>query len=252
MAVRVPLTRGVMFGAETVVFLGLLDGVAHFAADFSGYEDPPLEEHGRFVDMRGVGQHLARDDGALLVYARGAIQWHLRHRFCGSCGSPAESMEAGHMRKCGNPECNAQMFPRIDPAVIMLVHDGADRVVLGRQAVWPRGQQSVLAGFVEQGESLEDAVAREVFEEVGLTVTDIHYHSSQPWPFPSSIMLGYSALATSEEMNVNLDEMDAAAWFTRQQVLDAQNSPETSTLRLPRADSISRRLITDWMNGAIT
>jgi NAD+ diphosphatase len=251
MGARVPLTRGVMFGADTVVFLGMLDGVAHFAADFSGYEDPPLEEHGRFMDMRGVGQHLARDDGAMLVYARGAIQWHQRHRFCGSCGSPAESMEAGHMRKCVNPDCNAQMFPRIDPAVIMLVHDGGDKVVLGRQAVWPRGQQSVLAGFVEQGESLEDAVAREVFEEVGLTVADIHYHSSQPWPFPSSIMLGYTALATSEEMNVNFDEMDDAGWFTRQQVLDAQNSPETSPLRLPRADSISRRLITDWMNGAI-
>ena len=214
--VRVPMSRGLMFGADTVVFLGLLEGVAHFAADFSGYDDPPLEDHGRFMDMRGLGQRLGHEDGSLLVYARGAIQW--------------------------------QIFPRIDPAVIMLVHDGADRVVLGRQAAWPSGQQSVLAGFVEQGESLEDAVVREVFEEVGLTITDVTYHSSQPWPFPSSIMLGYTALATSEDMNVNFDEMDDAGWFTRQQVLDAQNSPETSTLRLPRADSISRRLISDWVN----
>ena len=247
-AVRVPMSRGLMFGADTVVFLGLLEGVAHFAADFSGYEDPPLEDHGRFMDMRGLGQRLGHEDGSLLVYARGAIQWHMRHQFCGTCGAKTESREAGHMRECTNADCVAQIFPRIDPAVIMLVHDGADRVVLGRQAAWPSGQQSVLAGFVEQGESLEDAVVREVFEEVGLTITDVTYHSSQPWPFPSSIMLGYTALATSKDMNVNFDEMDDAGWFTRQQVLDAQNSPETSTLRLPRADSISRRLISDWVN----
>ena len=130
----------------------------------------------------------------------------------------------------------------------MLVHDGGDRLILGRQRNWPPGQHSVLAGFVESGESLEDAVAREVFEEAGVGTTDIHYHSSQPWPFPSSIMLGFSAKATDMTLNVDREELEDAAWFTRDQLL---NSPENDSFRLPRKDSISRRLIEDWMRGEI-
>ncbi len=239
-------SRGLLMGAETVVFLGLVGDVPHFAADFSGYEDPPLEEHGQFRDMRGVGQLLSHEEGALLVYARATLQWHLRHKFCGICGSPTEIREAGHMRQCTNADCNSQVFPRIDPAVIMLVHDGGDRLILGRQRNWPAGQHSVLAGFVESGESLEDAVAREVFEEAGVPVTDVHYHSSQPWPFPSSIMLGFAARATDMTLNVDREELEDAAWFTRDQLL---NSPEDDTFRLPRKDSISRRLIDGWMRG---
>jgi len=239
-------SRGLLMGADTVVFLGLLDDIPHFAADFSGYEEPPLVEHGQFRDMRGVGQLLPHQEGALLVYARAAIQWHARHRFCGACGSPTEIREAGHMRQCTNPDCNAQFFPRLDPAVIMVVHDGGDRILLGRQRNWPPGQHSVLAGFVESGESLEDAVAREVFEEAGVRITDIHYHSSQPWPFPSSIMLGFTARAVDSNLNVNREELEDAAWFTRDQLL---NSPENEVFRLPRRDSISRRLIEGWMRG---
>ena len=241
-------SRGLLMGAEMVVFLGLIDGRPHFAADFSGYDDPPLEEHGHFRDMRGVGQLLPHQEGALLVYARASIQWHGRHLFCGLCGSPTESRQCGHMRQCTNPQCNTQFFPRLDPAVIMLVHDGGDRLILGRQRNWPPGQHSVLAGFVESGESLEDAVAREVFEEAGVGTTDIHYHSSQPWPFPSSIMLGFSAKATDMTLNVDREELEDAAWFTRDQLL---NSPENDSFRLPRKDSISRRLIEDWMRGEI-
>ncbi len=239
-------SRGLLIGASAVVFLGLIEDVAHFAADFSSYDDPPLEEHGQFRDLRGIGQLLGHQEGALLVYARATIQWHARHQFCGVCGAASVSRESGHMRQCTNADCAAQHFPRLDPAVIMLVHDGGDRLILGRQKNWPAGQHSVLAGFVESGESLEDAVAREIFEEAGVPVTDIRYHSSQPWPFPSSIMLGFTARATADALNVNREELEDAAWFTRDDLL---NSPEDDRFRLPRKDSISRRLIDEWMNA---
>ena len=238
--------RGLLVAASALVFLGLIDEIAHFAADFSSYDDPPLEEHGLFRDLRGIGQLLGHQEGALLVYARATIQWHARHQFCGVCGSPSVSRESGHMRKCTNADCAIEHFPRLDPAVIMLVHDGGDRLILGRQKNWPAGQHSVLAGFVESGESLEDSVAREIYEEAGVAVTDIRYHSSQPWPFPSSIMLGFTARATEVTLNVNREELEDAAWFTRDDLL---NSPEDNSFRLPRKDSISRRLIENWMKA---
>ena len=238
--------RGLLAGANAVVFLGLIDGAAHFAADFSSHGEPPLEEHGRFRDLRGIGQLLGHREGALLVYARAVMQWHARHQFCGVCASPLVSRDSGHMRQCTNTDCAIEHFPRLDPAVIMLVHDGGDRLILGRQKAWPPGQHSVLAGFVESGESLEDSVAREIYEEAGVAVTDIRYHSSQPWPFPSSIMLGFTARATDTALNVNREELEDAAWYTRDDLL---NSPEDDGFRLPRKDSISRRLFEDWMNG---
>ena len=242
--VSVEASRGLLMGAGSVVFLGIIEEVPHFTADFSAHEDPPLTEHGQFRDMRGIGQLLGHQEGGLLVYARAMIQWNARHQFCGVCGAATVSRESGHMRQCTNADCNAQHFPRLDPAVIMLIHDGGDRLILGRQRNWPPGQHSVLAGFVEQGESLEDAVAREIFEEVGVEIADIEYHSSQPWPFPSSIMLGFTARATGMDLKVDLDELEGAAWFTRDQLLQ---SPEDSAFRLPRSDSISRRLIEDWL-----
>ena len=242
--VTVEANRGMLIGAGSVVFLGLVEGVAHFAADFSTLEEPPLTEYGQFRDMRGIGQLLPHREGALLVYARATIQWHTRHQFCGVCGSPSVSREAGHMRKCANGDCGAEHFPRLDPAVIMLIHDGGERLILGRQRNWPPGQHSVLAGFVEQGESLEDAVAREISEEVGVDITDIDYHSSQPWPFPSSIMLGFNATAKQTDLKVDLNELEGAAWFSRDDLLA---SPENNAFRLPRKDSISRRLIEDWL-----
>jgi NAD+ diphosphatase len=228
------------------VFLGLdHTGAPHFAVDLSGLETPPeLEIDTIFEDLRKVGPMLGNDDGAVLAYARGLVHWHQRHLFCGVCGSPTESRKGGHERRCTNPDCGAPHFPRTDPAVIMLVHDGADRIVLGRQKEWPPGRCSVLAGFVEPGESLEDAVAREVMEEVGLPTTDIRYNSSQPWPFPSSIMLGFSARATAEDMTVATDEIEEARWVTRAEIAA---SPEDETFALPRRDSIAYRLIQDWM-----
>ena len=235
-----------------MVFLGLEDGAGRFCIDLSSAEDPlahpVLQGGGEFRDLREFGPLLPPEEGALLAYARGLVHWNRRHRYCGACGWPAERAGAGHLRRCTNPHCGLQHFPRTDPAVIMLVHDGGDRCVLGRHHAWPPGMHSVLAGFVEPGESLEEAVAREVREEVGidLPLAEIVYHSSQPWPFPSSIMLGFFARADYGDLEVNPRELEDARWYTRSEL---KNSPENEVLRLSRRDSISRRLIDDWIAG---
>jgi NAD+ diphosphatase len=232
-------------GGGDAIFLGLAGDVAHFALELSLEDPAPAAEiaGAAFTDLRNVGAIMPRDEGALLAYARGAIHWHSRHRFCGVCGHPTVSEQAGHQRRCSNAACGTPHFPRTDPAVIMLVHDG-ERVLLGRQAQWPPGMHSVLAGFVEPGESLEEAVAREVMEEVGIPVAQVRYHSSQPWPFPSSIMLGFMARALSTDIRLAQDEIESARWFSRD---DLRRSPENETFRLSRRDSISRRLVDDWL-----
>ena len=230
------------------IFLGEAEGVPYFALDLSAIETPDhvpaLAGRGHFTDLRNVGPLLTREQGSLLAYARGMVYWASRHRYCGSCGTATESSDGGHQRRCPNPDCGAPHFPRTDPAIIVLIHDGGERCVLGRQAVWPPGMHSTLAGFVEPGESLEDAVAREVMEEVGLPLDEITYQSSQPWPFPSSLMLGFHARATAEELRIDEVEIESARWFTREELL---NSPENESLRLPRRDSIARRLVEEWL-----
>jgi len=229
------------------VLLGIFEERAYFALDLSPAEAPleglrselPLE----FTDLRRVGPLLARHEGSLLAYARGITYWHSRHRFCGICGSPTHSEEGGHVRRCTNPQCNAPHFPRTDPAVIMLVHDG-ERCLLGRQRIWPAGMHSTLAGFVEPGESLEEAVAREVEEETAVRVDQVSYHSSQPWPFPASIMLGFHARARSTEIRVDHSELEDARWYDRNFLLTHQDDDQ---FRMPRKDSIARRLIEDWL-----
>ena len=236
-----------MDGAGDAVFLGLAGETAYFAIDVSHLDPPPLGDHGEFLDLRQVGPRMRPTEGGVLAYARAMLNWHRRHGFCSVCGSPTESRDAGHVRRCTDADCGAQCFPRTDPAVIMLVHDGGDRVVLGRKSSMLPGQHSILAGFVEPGESLEDAVRREVFEEVGLALGEVIYHSSQPWPFPANIMLGFTARATTFDLNVDYNELeDGARWFTRDFL---RNSPEDESFRLPRRDSISRRLINEWMEG---
>ncbi|HXU57390.1 MAG TPA: NAD(+) diphosphatase [Verrucomicrobiae bacterium] len=246
-AALLSLTEGgaLLAEAREIALLGLVGEQALFAADLSHREEPPALPGARFADLRSVGPLLAREEGGLLAYARGLMHWHQRHRFCGVCGSPTESREAGHMRRCTNPACAAEHHPRIDPAVIMRVeHEG--RILLGRQKQWPVGMHSVLAGFVEPGESLEDAVRREVAEEVALRLTEVNYHSSQPWPFPASIMLGFTAVAEGDRFQVDEHELEMARWFTREELLA---SPEDETFRLPRRDSIARRLVDDWIAG---
>jgi NAD+ diphosphatase len=229
--------------ASTVILLGVDREIAHFLVDISALAEPEAVALGHAVDLRAVGALMPQREGAILAYARGLTYWHDRHKFCGVCGSPTEVKAAGHQRQCTNQECSAVQFPRTDPAVIMRITHG-DKILMARQAVWPQGMHSILAGFVEPGESLEDAVAREVYEEVGLRLTRIKYFSSQPWPFPSSLMLGFSAEATNVQFKVDEEELESAQWMTRQDLL---NSPENEIFKLPRKDSISRRLIEDWL-----
>jgi len=165
--------------------------------------------------------------------------WQLRHRYCGLCGSPTLAERAGHMLACTNRECAHQFFPRIDPAIIVLVTDG-ERALLGRQPGWPPGRYSTIAGFVEPGESLEDAVAREVLEETGVRVHQVDYHSSQPWPFPSSLMLGFHALAAAGAGIRLGGELEDARWFTPEQITG-------NAAVLPPSHAISYRLIAAWL-----
>jgi len=239
-----------------VVFLGVVDERPHFALDVSAHEapldmlrSPVLAAAGitqadvRFADLRHLAGRLEPGEGALLALARAMAFWHSRHRFCGLCGSPTRSEEAGHMRRCTDPACNAMHFPRTDPAVIMLVTDG-ERALLGRNKNFVPGMYSTLAGFVEPGESLEDAVAREVREETAIEVGAVHYHSSQPWPFPANIMLGFYAEATSSAITVDTGELEDARWFERDWLL---SHTDDDSFRLPRRDSIARRLMEDWL-----
>jgi len=240
--------RGLLALAHERILLGRDgEGTIWLALDISHLEQPldwlPCPAEQTFRDLRVVGPLIDRHSGALLAHARAMAYWHRHHRFCANCGSLTHATRAGHMRVCSDPACGRAHHPRTDPAVIMLVHDG-DYCLLGRQPSWPPGMHSTLAGFVEPGESLEDAVAREVCEEAGIQVADIRYHSSQPWPFPASIMLGFYARATSTAIQVDGLELESANWFHRDQLLA---SPENEQFHLPRRDSISWRLIETWM-----
>ena len=238
-------TRALIEMSSTTVMLGIRNDIAHFAIDISGlepHEIGDLHADSEFVDLRTVGAVLDKTEAAILAYAKGIMHWHSRHMFCGVCGGPTECRDAGHLRKCLNRECGAVHFPRTDPAVIMLVHKD-DRALLGRKAEWMPGMYSTLAGFVEPGESLEQAVAREVMEEAGVEVTNIRYHSSQPWPFPSSLMLGYFADALSDDYTKCDEELEDLQWFTRQDLADGG----AGIAQRPRSDSIARRLIDEWI-----
>jgi NAD+ diphosphatase len=231
---------------QAAPLLGLAGGLAHFALDLSPHDESEvrrkLGELGELVELRTTGAVLERADAALLAYARGLLHWHSRHGFCGVCGGETASRQGGHVRQC--LRCGAEHFPRTDPAVIMLVTHG-DACLLGHQRAWPERMYSTLAGFVEPGESLEEAVAREVREESGIEVEAVEYHSSQPWPFPASIMLGFTARAASTAITLGDEELADARWFRRAELADPGNRP----IQLPNPASIARRLIEDWLAG---
>jgi NAD+ diphosphatase len=225
------------------VYLGEAGGVAYAAVR----GERSLTVNGRAVDtwtgLRELGSDLDDLDAGLLVEAIGILEWHERNRFSPLSGAATTVERAGWVQR--DPATGIEIFPRTDPAVIMLVHDGGDRCVLGRQAVWPPGRFSILAGFVEPGESAEGAVAREVGEEVGLRVTDIRYVASQPWPFPQSLMLGFTARVDGDqELRIDDDEIEEAHWFSHEQLRSG-----TGPQALPPPVSIARNILDRWVDG---
>lgn len=199
------------------------------------------------VSLRTLGPSIASDEASLAVHAVGIARWHQTHTHCARCGALTVTAQAGHTRICTS--CGTEHFPRTDPAVIMLITDGDDRALLGRQPSWPANRFSTLAGFVEPGETLDDAVRREVKEEAGIEVGAVAYAGSQPWPFPSSLMLGFFGTAISDAITVDADEIAEARWFSRQDITDQTAAGE---LLLPPKVSISRWLVEKWHGGEIT
>ncbi len=228
------------------VLLGVGDGVTHFAVDVS--ELPEAEKSlgvagiARFHDARAIAPRLSIEETGVLAQAKALIDWHCRYRFCPACGEATRAAEGGYLRFC--PDCSTEHFPRTDPVVIMLVHR-EDRCLLGRQAIWPPQMYSALAGFVEPGETLEDAVRREVREESNVRVGAVRYHSSQPWPFPSSLMLGCIAEAETSEVTIDPGELEQARWFPRE-VVRAALAQESQELLVPPAMAIAHHLMRAW------
>jgi NAD+ diphosphatase len=232
-------------------FMGLVDGVPYFAVT----AEP---DDGNWQTLREFGAHADDLDASLVVSAIALEQWHQRHTHCPRCGAPTVETAAGWTRTC--TQDGSEHFPRTDPAVIMLIHDGGDRALLGRGPQWGPGRFSTLAGFVEPGESLEAAVAREVFEEVGVRVRDVRYIASQPWPFPASLMVGFVAQLDGDSL-ITLDETEVAeaAWFTRDEMREAADwtdeelepEPGRRLQAIPPHLSISRYLIDRWLAGGV-
>lgn len=235
------------------VFLGLSDDIAHFAIDVSELANPiqalGLDDSWRFEDARMAAMVLPGDQSGILAQSRSQIDWHKRHRFCGACGTATTQTRGGHLRRC--PNCKAEHFPRTDPVAIMLIVDD-ERCLLGQSAgrLARTGMYSALAGFIDQGESIEEAVRREVREEAGITVGEVCYHSSQPWPFPSSLMIGCHGKAISTDIRIDSNEMADVRWFPRDDVLGALRQ-EHPTLKVPGAIAIAHHLIKDWASGEI-
>jgi len=202
-------------GNERLLFMGLWQETAIFAVDLEGSGDPaqgPLQGLGEFMDLRQIALRLPAADAGILATAKSMFEWRRRHQYCAVCGQPSEAREGGWKRQC--PACEAEHFPRTDPVVIMLAYHG-DRCMLGRQEIWPKGMFSALAGFLEPGESIEEACARELAEEAGLRTRNVRYHSTQPWPYPSSLMIGLIAEVEDDEGTPDQTELSEVRWFTR-------------------------------------
>ena len=223
---------------DEALFLGLDVGQPRFAAV------PPV---GSGPDTRALLGLLDDIDAPLFAAALSLASWHQRHTFCSVCGSPSAIFRGGWGRKCG--ACSGEHYPRVDPVVIMLAtHD--DRVLLGRQPIYPPRRYSALAGFVEPGETVEAAVARELNEEAGIAVTEVRYVASQPWPFPSSLMIGCTAKAASDSLTIDRQELDDARWFTRDQATAALSGTHDSPFLPPPRFAIARTLLDHWLGDA--
>ena len=246
-----PIAEYLDLALEPPVFLGLSGETPCFAADFSALEEHEAQaqfcEGAAFADLRSVAGALAPTSAAIAATAKGVLAWHETHPFCSRCGERSVPENGGWRRRC--PNCGALHFPRTDPVVIMLIlHD--DQVLLGRQAVWPQGLYSLLAGFMEPGETIEDAVRRETLEETSVRVGRVRYLGCQPWPFPSNLMLGCVAEAETTELKIDPDELEDAQWISRakMQIILEGKHPRFAS---PRKDAIAWAILTDWVRGDI-
>lgn len=237
--------------SEPPLFLGQSVNVPRFAADYSSLDDSGLASrlsmHGKFVDLRSIAGALTAGEASIAATAKGLLDWHLTHQFCSRCGTRSEMQNGGWRRDC--PDCGGKHFPRTDPVVIMLILYG-NHVLLGRQSAWPPGLYSLLAGFMEPGETIEHAVRRETKEESGIDVGRVTFVGCQPWPFPSSLMLGCVGEATSRNISIDPEELEDALWVSREEmrlVLDGNHE----SLASPRKYAIARAILTDWVNGEI-
>ncbi len=226
---------------------GVLDEYVYLGREFDRHYFAAIveensSEYGEFADLRTFAALLDERHAALLSYARAIVNWRRTQAFCGSCGARTVARFGGHMLQCTAPQCTRQHYPRTDPAIIVLVELG-DEALFGRKSEWPENRYSTIAGFVEPGESAEQAVIREVAEETGIQVESAHYHSSQPWPFPGTLMLGYQAQAASRSISLNDKELEDARWLSRKQISEGL---ATGLFQLAKDSSISYRLIEDW------
>lgn len=236
-------------GAERLLFLGLWKETAVFAVDLEGAGDPaagPLQGLGEFLDLRQVAMQLPATEAAIFATAKSMFEWRRRHGYCAACGEPSVPKEGGWKRQC--PACQAEHFPRTDPVVIMLAYHG-DRCMLGRQEIWPAGMFSALAGFLEPGESIEEACARELAEEAGLRTRNVRYHSTQPWPYPSSLMIGLIAEVEDDEGTPDQTELSEVRWFTRAEAKRLL-AGEIEGVNAPGALAIAHQLIRAWAEEA--
>jgi NAD+ diphosphatase len=221
------------------VFLGLSGEIPHFAAAVAADMSLP----GRAIDARAAAAQMADADSAVVGQGRALLSWHSTHLHCARCGAPTAMTKAGYARQCTNPDCKADHFPRTDPVVIMLIVDG-DRCLLGRQPQFPARFFSALAGFIEPGETMEEAVARETWEEAGIRCGRVRYVASQPWPFPSSLMIGSFAEATSFDIQIDKTELEEARWFSRSEVLAAMGG--NGSFLMPPPLALAHHLVKAW------
>ncbi len=239
-------------GIGNTIFLGVANTLNYVGVDLSTPNqkfDFWLKDNNIIIDdLRKYGPILDDIEASFLALSNGMFFWQKTHKFCGLCGFQNYSTEGGFVMKCSNDKCGKSHFPRTDPAIITLI-SFKDKVLLGRSPRFPDSMYSTLAGFVEPGESLEQALEREVFEEVGIKVKNIKYFNSQPWPFPASLMLGFFAEAINDQMTIDYDEIEDAHWFSINELKSLQHPSINGDFKLPRVDSIARRLVDTWINS---